>query len=183
VFVLKLRHLLAHFLVHLLFIPLLREIVSDLLCGHLLTASFHRHISCRSSALPLPRMNPSSEKQLGNVVALSHYSSPSPTTITGKSVALLRRSRPEPEPTVVNPVALFLYSRPSPGTTTTTPPLRVLAELGLFLTYRIAHVRVGRHLLVVTVSKPGFRPRLRRMSLLIDRLPCLFVNVLVCRLP
>jgi hypothetical protein len=102
-------------------------------------------------------MNPSSEKQLGNVVALSYHSSPSPITITGKSVALLRRSRPELEPTVVNPVALFLYSRPSPGTTI-TPPLRVLAELGLFSTYRIAYVRVGRHLLVVTVSKPGFRP-------------------------
>jgi hypothetical protein len=182
VFVLKLRHLLAHFLVHLLFIPLLREIVSDLSYGHLLTTSFHRHTSCRTSALPLPRINPSSEKQLGNVVALSHHSSPSPTTITGKSVALLRRSRPEPEPTVVNPVALFLHSRPSPGTTI-TPPLRVLAELGLFSTCRIAYVRVGRYLLVVTVSKPGFRPRLRRTSLLIDRLPCLFVNVLVCRLP
>jgi hypothetical protein len=181
VFVLELRHLLAYFLVHLLFIPLLREIVSDLSYRHLLTI-FHRYISCRTSALPLPRMNPSSEKQLGNVVALSYHSSPSPTTITGKSVALLRRSRPELEPTVVNPVALFLYNRPSLGTTI-TPPLRVLAKLGLFLTYRIAYVRVGRHLLVVTVSKPGFRPRLRRTLLLIDRLPCLFVNVLVYRLP
>ena len=93
-------------------------------------------------------------------------SSPSPTPTTGKSVALLKRSRPEL--TVVNPVALSLYSRPSPGIIT-LPPLRVLAGLGLFLTYRIAYVRVGRRLLVVTVSEPGFRPRLRRTLLLIDR--------------
>jgi hypothetical protein len=158
VFVLKLRHLLAYFLVYLLFIPLLREIVSNLLYRHLLTTLFYRHISCRTSAFPpLPRINPSSKKQLGNVVALSHYNSPSLITITGKSVALLRRSRLELELTVVNPIALFLYSRHSPGTII-TPPLRVLAELGLFLTYRIAYVRVGRYLLVVTVNKPGFRP-------------------------
>jgi hypothetical protein len=122
VFVLKLRHLLAHFLVHLLFIPLLREIVSDLLYRYLLTTLFYRYISYRTSALPpLLRINPFSEKQLGNVVALSHYSSPSPITITGKSVALLRRSRLELEPTVVNPIALFLYSRPSPGIIIITP--------------------------------------------------------------